>query len=611
MNWLASLNLRQRQQLGLSEIGPRAAQRSQRWRKQAPFEQTQWWQARLALDGLNEQQFQALLDPAITLAPPSWASMIAVWREWQASPHPRWLNQPNLGYPLWPLVDYCLVQIEQALQQAQVKHNWPSLHAAIGKTLAQRLAQITAQTMVLELNVARLRGELQGATSQDRFEYFIKRYSNINDLLDLFANYPVLLQSLVHECQTIINFVGQIAQHLAHDWQQLQGHFGLELGEWTGLESLGDRHAGQSVCRLDFASGASLAYKPRSLSTEAAFNQVLAWHNQQSSTIKLRGLQVLDCGNYGWTEWLHAAPCVDSAAVQRFYQRHGALLALLLVLQACDLHYENVIAVGEDPVLIDLEGLCHPLLSSNSNALIEAEQVGLLPRLHFSTAEHPGVDLSGIAGNAEQTLPLPQPVWDETNTDHMALRYAPIPVQPAHNLPTCSTLKIDPLDYAAEVEQGFRSSYGALLDAKAELLRVGLAACADTTIRVIVRPSNSYAILLRHASHPNRLRDALDRDCLFDHLWLSIPDRPQLKHFLQAEQAALWQGDIPWFGTTPRSQTIWDAHGQHVAFELAQSSWQRVEQAVDRLSNEHCERQIAQIRHAFGTNVSPKPPQQP
>ncbi len=611
MNWLASLNLRQRQQLGLSELGPRAAQRYQRWRKQAPFEQQLWWQARLALDELNEQQFQALLDPAISLEPPAWAAMLAAWREWQANPHPRWLNQPNLGYPLWPLVDYCLVQIEQALQQAQVKHAWPSLHAAIGKALAQRLAQLTAQTMVLELNVARLRGELHGATSQARFEYFIQRYSQINDLLDLLANYPVLLRSLVHECQTIINFVSQIGQQLAQDWQQIQSHFELDLAEWNGLESLGDRHAGQSVCRVDFASGVSLAYKPRSLSTEAAFNQVLAWHNQQPETINLRGLKVLDCGNYGWTEWLQAVPCADSAAVQRFYLRHGALLALLLVLQACDLHYENVIAVGEYPVLIDLEGLCHPLLSSSTNELVEAEQVGLLPRLHFATEQHPGVDLSGIAGNAEQTLPLPQPIWDETNTDQMALRYAPTAVQAAHNLPTCSKLQIDPLEYAAEVEQGFRSTYAALLTAKADVLSIGLAACADTTIRVIVRPSNSYAILLRHASHPNRLRDALDRDCLFDHLWLSIPDRPHLKHFLQSEQAALWQGDIPWFGTTPRSQTIREATGQSLPFELAQSSWQRVELAVERLSIEHCERQIAQIRHAFRTNASPKSLQQP
>ncbi|GAA5529259.1 type 2 lanthipeptide synthetase LanM [Herpetosiphon gulosus] len=611
MNWLASLNLRERQQLGLSELGARATSRYQRWRKQAPFEQTLWWQARLALDGFDDQQFQALLDPAVVVATPPWAATLAAWREWQARPHPRWLNQPNLGYPLWPIVDYCLAQIEQALQQTQVKHAWPSLQAAIGKALVQRLAQLTAQTMVLELNVARLRGQLQGATSQARFEYFIKRYSQIGDLLDLLADYPLLLRSLVHECQTTINFISQIAQHLAHDWLQIQQHFGLELAEWIGLESLGDRHAGKSVCRLDFASGQHLAYKPRSLSTEVAFNQVLAWHNQQPQTIQLRGLKVLDCGNYGWTEWLQALPCADSAAVRRFYQRHGALLALLLVLQACDVHYENVIAVGEYPVLIDLEGLCHPLLLSSTNELIEAEQVGLLPRLHFATEQHPGVDMSGIAGNADQTLPLPQPVWDETNTDQMALRYAPTAVPAAHNLPTCSKLQIDPLDYAAEVEQGFRTTYLTLLSAKAELLSNILAVCADTTIRVIARPSNSYAILLRHASHPNRLRDALDRDCLFDHLWLSIPERPHLKPFLQTEQAALWQADIPWFGTTPRSQTIWDANGETLPIELAQSSWQRVELAVERLSLEDCASQIAQIRHAFGTNASPKSPQQP
>ena len=46
--------------------------------------------------------------------------------------------------------------------------------------------------------------------------------------------------------------------------------------------------------------------------------------------------------------------------MRRFYHRQGALLALLYVLDGTDMHYENLIAVGEQPVLVDVETLFHP-----------------------------------------------------------------------------------------------------------------------------------------------------------------------------------------------------------------------------------------------------------
>ena len=54
--------------------------------------------------------------------------------------------------------------------------------------------------------------------------------------------------------------------------------------------------------------------------------------------------------------------------VERFYQRFGLLVALTYVLHTGDLHFENIIAVNEYPVLLD----CETLLC-NSNQILRQD----------------------------------------------------------------------------------------------------------------------------------------------------------------------------------------------------------------------------------------------
>ena len=58
-------------------------------------------------------------------------------------------------------------------------------------------------------------------------------------------------------------------------------------------------------------------------------------------------------------EFVAASGCTEAEAIQRFYERQGAYLALLYALEATDFHLENLIAAGEYPVWVDLESLFH------------------------------------------------------------------------------------------------------------------------------------------------------------------------------------------------------------------------------------------------------------
>jgi lantibiotic modifying enzyme len=175
-----------------------------------------------------------------------------------------------------------------------------------------------------------------------------------------------------------------------------------------GSES-GDRHRdGRVVTILEFHSGLRPVYKPKSMALAVHFQALLSWLNAYSPDLPFRTTQILDCGTYGWMEFITASPCESRQEVERFYQRQGGYLALLYAIEAADFHLENLIAAGEHPVLIDLEALFHPraavelaLLEDDPAAVAEfhsVARVGLLPVRLMPSAESEGLELSGLGG---------------------------------------------------------------------------------------------------------------------------------------------------------------------------------------------------------------------
>src|SRR5262249_12442012 len=153
-------------------------------------------------------------------------------------------------------------------------------------------------------------------------------------------------------------------------------------------------------------------------------------------------LRVLDRRRYGWAEFVQAGPCGSREQVQRFYRRQGAYLALLYVLAATDFHYENVIAAGEHPVLVDLEALFHRrALGPRPDPVRRGLQHGvlairLLPQLYFIEGADGPIDFSGLGASAGQPSPYGVPVWEEKNTDEMRWTRRPGTLPAGHNRPT-------------------------------------------------------------------------------------------------------------------------------------------------------------------------------
>src|SRR5262249_24423962 len=156
----------------------------------------------------------------------------------------------------------------------------------------------------------------------------------------------------------------EFLEHLAADWKELSRWFNIGSEHGVLVEAAagaGDTHrGGRSVVIARFQGGLNLVYKPRSLAVDAHFQDFIPWVNEKGASLPLRTLKVLDRGHHGWVEFVHAEGCRSEDEVARFYERQGEYLAILYALQATDFHFENVLACGEHPVLVDLEALFHP-----------------------------------------------------------------------------------------------------------------------------------------------------------------------------------------------------------------------------------------------------------
>jgi hypothetical protein len=127
------------------------------------------------------------------------------------------------------------------------------------------------------------------------------------------------------------------------------------------------------------------------------------------------------------------------------------------------------------------------------------------------------------------------------------------------------------------------------------------------TVRVILRPTHAYQLLQIHRSHPDRMRDALEVDRLYDMLWSEANREPCLARVIAAERRDLHQDDYPYFTTRPDSTHLWTSTGDEIKDFLHESGLQFVTRRMTHFSERDLARQIDFIRTALARDRS-RPP---
>ncbi|WP_170305306.1 type 2 lanthipeptide synthetase LanM family protein [Kitasatospora viridis] len=438
----------------------------------------------------------------------------------------------------------------------------PALRRCFTDQLAADLVRLARRTLVLQVNVLRVAGRLSGDTPEQRFADFVRQTSTRAGLRALATEYPVLARLLAQCCDQAVTTWTELLERFGADRPAVVAQLlaGTDPGRLVEVATgAGDRHrGGRSVAVLRFEHGARAVLKPRPLTVHTHFNDVLRWLNSRLPGLELRSLAVLERPGYGWVEHAAAAPCTDRAQVGRFYRRLGSLLALVHGLGGTDVHFENLIACADQPVLVDLETLFHPgpgrpaapdpALASLQNSVY---RTALLPCL--VAGEHGILDLSALGGDRDTPLPNDITGWAAPATDEMRLVRTTGTFHGSANRPCLDGIDADPAAHTEALLDGFRAGYDAVLAHRDELTGPGglLARFAGDETRAVLRPTHWYSTLLDESTHPDLLRDALERDRLLDVLWREPAGDPALRALVGAESAALWAGDVPLVACRP------------------------------------------------------------
>ena len=443
-----------------------------------------------------------------------------------------------------------------------------------------------------------------------------------------FLEYAVLARMSVVLMEAWVDAMSEFLLRLTKDWPEIGEVFGNGAANPGSVEEIGpflsDRHrGGQAVIRLTFSGGLKLIYKPRGMGSESAFGDLLDWVNARGAFPKLQRLKIVSRPGYGWVEHVDHEPTNDRSELQEYYRRAGMLLSLAYALHGYDLHFENVIASGSQPVVIDFETLMRPRPGADPNQkndlgayglakqmlLDSVLETGLLPWWHIGPNGE-SFDISGLGSVSDQETDFPHLDWQEVNTDAMALRYQQLKRPPSNNVPFTADKGYSPGQFVADIVLGFRSMYKLLIAERDESsdLEGCLRQVAQHEVRFVVRPTKAYGTLFMKTLRPTYMRDGADRSIELESLAQDLTrseSKPLLWPILEKEIRDLENLDIPYFSVLPKSRTLQVFPGRTINECFRESGFERVISRIQALDETDMERQVDLIRLSFHTRADP------
>ncbi len=510
--------------------------------------------------------------------------------------------------------------------------------------LLERLVNLSAKTLQFEFSNFRPQDYNLLNLLSDQFNFLAevlsaspskKYYLDFVDqqlqdgLLTLLQKYAVLGRLIATTLDFWVEATAEFLQRLQTDTAEIEDSLHLQeipLGKVTAIcGSLSDFHnRGRSVLILTFASGKKLLYKPKNLGLEIIYNQLLDWCNQHDSPLPFKVVKLLDCQGYGWVlDYIEQLPCENEAEAQRFYQRAGMLLCLLYLLGGNDCHYENLIANGEHPVLIDAETLLHPQAQPIEGSVQAREEMseieqqfqdsvlrtGLLPRWDFSPDGRVAYDISAMGSVNPQQAPWQMPRWKRVNTDEMHLAYEKVTLSVKANVPMLQGVALSPNDYLAELVGGFKQMYHFLSDRRQLLLTDHhfLTALQAQQVRFIFRATKVYEVLKEKTLTPKFLRNGVERSIELDILCqtcLTSQNKPKAWSILRSEIQAMEQLDIPYFGASCSSDALTVGLEEPIEKYFIQPSYNQFLTRLQNLNQTDLATQVGIIQGAFYARIA-------
>ncbi|MGG1546625.1 type 2 lanthipeptide synthetase LanM family protein [Bacillus paralicheniformis] len=514
--------------------------------------------------------------------------------------------------------DYLESKLDQLSKQCDLSVicDIANLKKNIMSYIQEHVGYLGIRALIQDINEEREKGRLEGENPKERYEYYVNHLLSTKEKrLEILCQYPVLTRVL---CEFILNHIDSITEavmRFSNDRNEILEKFNFKGEDKLASLSLqlGDSHNdGRSVMVLHFESNKKIVYKPRPLSVDLHFQELLHWINDKGGCRNLRTLKILSENEYGWQEYVEYKPCQSNSEISRFYERQGEYIAILYLLNATDFHFENLIACGEHPVLIDLEGLVQntakDLQDESSayniafNKLIDSVlSTGMLPVTYIKSSIL-GFDISGLGGDEGQPTGQHTFTVENVQTDEIKLVKAEAFSEGSKNKPFLDSEKVaSASQFSSEIIKGFRDIYSLFLHHKKELLSSNspLSRFKNDRVRVILRSTQVYSTFLDSSYHPDYLKDGYSRERLINILWVGGKSRPVHQDVIMYECRDIIKGDIPYFYCQTDSVDLYHPLGKVKSDFFEKSNFECLMKKAKSLNKSDMEMQIEFIQNSL------------
>lgn len=483
----------------------------------------------------------------------------------------------------------------------------PELSEELTEAYLGQMKRITLRALLLEMEICEEEGSLKGVNGQEKYACFEESFlGNPEYLREVYDAYPLMYEGMLRTLGDFVRNIEEVLKRFAEDREGINSRF-FQENPCRNIRRIGgggsDAHRqGRRVFILEMDNGEKLVYKPRSLAIDERYTAFLGWI--------FRGLGMpfwwncaWDRGNYGWCQWVSGSACRSREELQRYYYRNGILLCVSYLLGSEDIHYENLIACGEYPVIVDLEMIVGSRGMGQEREMGHTErfyresvlQTGLLP-LYAWNRDGEGVNVSAINGKGGQLAPVEVPVVAEPGTIKMHIEYRRPATREGKNLATLEGKFIEPAEFLEEIKRGFGDAY-AFLAGRKEEVREQLRQFRDVEARYVVRDTQKYFMLLQALGHPDMQTGEEGRELVWDVLEEGTGEAGEWVK--EQEKQELMRGDVPIFSYRPGGLQMYSGTGECLETYFAYPMMKYIERRLDRMGAEDLERQQKLIRSAL------------
>ncbi|MFL7965229.1 type 2 lanthipeptide synthetase LanM [Pseudomonas kielensis] len=462
-----------------------------------------------------------------------------------------------------------------------------ALLASLEHYVLARVGRTSEQSLVHSLNTRIADGDeidLDGFSEQLR----------TLPLFEFFDSYPVLATLLFDLLEDTLNYLYAVILDFAGDVDALEMAFSIPSRKIDAIEfGLGDPHGrGETVCQVKFRT-TSLIYKPRASREAVFFNRLLGQLREWTGAdcFAIHAPRILSRERHSWIEKVDNTPCDSAADVALFYKKMGAQIAVIHALNGIDFHYENIIACGSSPVMIDLECLFTastsdlllelPLDSALSNTFKVIQQSvcssGFVPFSQKSNNDQSGLTRQALFISTRHSL-----VFENGFYHLRKVEFEHLLVQ--KHLPLLQGERKGHETYKAELVHGFEYAYGELMTHRHTIMQMLEQAAGELSTRVLFKNSQRYADFIGLSRHPRFMKNMLDRELLLATLWKDLKEPYRAKGIPRYEIADLQRSSIPCFTMPLNSNALMSAQGETIDMTKVQPPIKSCLQKIANLS---------------------------